>query len=54
MSHVPCRFLLVFTKPVKFVAPGQSAVFYLPAGASAKAGSKNMEMLGGGIIEGAA
>ncbi len=33
-------FKLVFTKPVKFVAQGQSAVLY----------SKNGEMLGGGVI----
>jgi tRNA U34 2-thiouridine synthase MnmA/TrmU len=32
--------MLVFNKPQKFVAPGQSAVFY----------SKTGEMLGGGII----
>jgi len=32
---------LVFSKPIKFVAPGQSAVFY----------NKTGEMLGGGIIE---
>lgn len=35
------RNKLVFNKPVKFVAPGQSAVFY----------SKKGEMLGGGIIK---
>ncbi|PIP29895.1 tRNA 2-thiouridine(34) synthase MnmA [Candidatus Jorgensenbacteria bacterium CG10_big_fil_rev_8_21_14_0_10_54_38] len=29
---------MVFKDPQKFVAPGQSAVFYLPAGASAKEG----------------
>ncbi len=34
------NYQLLFTEPVKFVAPGQSAVFYL----------KNGEMLGGGII----
>jgi len=33
-------FKLIFAKPIKFVAPGQSAVFYSKAG----------EMLGGGII----
>ena len=31
---------LIFSKPVKFVATGQSAVFY----------AKNGEMLGGGVI----
>jgi len=35
------RNKLIFNKPVKFIAPGQSAVFY----------SKNGEMLGGGIIK---
>ena len=35
------KLKLVFEAPVKFVAPGQSAVFY----------SKNREMLGGGVIE---
>lgn len=44
-SVVSCE--LIFEYPQKFVAPGQSAVFYLPAKASAKAGN---EMLGGGII----
>jgi len=43
------KFKLVFNKPIKFVAPGQSAVFYSPAEASAKAGSNN-ELLGGGVI----
>jgi tRNA-specific 2-thiouridylase len=33
-------FKLIFLKPIKFVAPGQSAVFY----------SKKGEMLGGGVI----
>jgi tRNA-specific 2-thiouridylase len=35
------NYKLVFDAPVKFVAPGQSAVFY----------SKKIEMLGGGIIK---
>ena len=35
---------LVFDKPQKFVAPGQSAVFYAPSRAKGKT------MLGGGII----
>ena len=34
------RFKLVFTRPQKFIAPGQSAVWY----------SKTGEMLGGGVI----
>lgn len=42
-------FKLIFDKPQKFVAVGQSAVIYLPAGASAKEGS-GLVMLGGGII----
>ena len=55
--------MLVFEHAQKFVAPGQSAVFYSPAdlpakasasaGVSAKAGrskSKDFEMLGGGVI----
>ena len=37
----PHKFKLVFKKPQKFVAPGQSAVFY----------NKTSEMLGGGIIK---
>jgi len=41
------KFIIQFDQPVKYVAPGQSAVFYLPAIASAKAGK---EMLGGGVI----
>ncbi len=44
------RIILTFDTPVKFVAPGQSAVFYLPANVSTKAGAKSFEMLGGGII----
>jgi tRNA-specific 2-thiouridylase len=38
-SQIP-KFKLVFNKPIKFVAPGQSAVFY----------SKSGELLGGGVI----
>lgn len=49
------RYRLSFAHPQKFVAAGQSAVFYAPAEASgsqgAKAGSHNLIMLGGGIIE---
>ncbi len=54
------QYRIVFDHPQKFVAPGQSAVFYLSAnlsakglpkaGALAKAGASPMEMLGGGII----
>ncbi len=53
-------FKLVFSQPQKFVASGQSAVFYLPADlsaealakaeASAKEGSNSIMMLGGGVI----
>src|SRR3989344_2629829 len=48
--HNSKSLILKFDQPVKFLAPGQSAVFYLPAGAGAKAGSGNAEMLGGGVI----
>ncbi len=43
---------LVFDKPQKFVAPGQSAVFYLPRRSSGrtKVGDKEGIMLGGGVI----
>ncbi|MFH1161840.1 MAG: tRNA 2-thiouridine(34) synthase MnmA [Candidatus Jorgensenbacteria bacterium] len=51
---------IVFKNPQKFVAPGQSAVFYLPARSGAKAGlpvrssakegREELEMLGGGMI----
>lgn len=42
---------LIFDNPVKFVAPGQSAVFYLPHRSNAKAGSEEKyELIGGGII----
>ncbi len=41
---------LEFLKPQRFVAPGQSAVVYLPGEASAKSGSGWVEMLGGGVI----
>ncbi|MBI4094699.1 MAG: tRNA 2-thiouridine(34) synthase MnmA [Candidatus Liptonbacteria bacterium] len=40
---------LIFDEPQKFIAPGQSAVFYLPSVALAKEGI-GMEMLGGGVI----
>ncbi len=55
------QYKLIFQKPVRFIASGQSAVFYLPvdlsavasakAEASAKSGDKKGEMLGGGIIQ---
>jgi len=38
-SVISCK--LIFNKPIKFVAPGQSAVFY----------SKTGELLGGGVIK---
>ncbi len=55
------NYQLLFSEPIKFVASGQSAVFYLPAEARrAKAGDEKgpadakslagMEMLGGGVI----
>jgi tRNA U34 2-thiouridine synthase MnmA/TrmU len=50
------NYQLQFTNPVKFVAPGQSAVFYLPAIVPTEAGDTDTdknggyEMLGGGII----
>lgn len=55
------EFRIIFDKPQKFIASGQSAVFYLPAEVQkTKAGDKkgsagvkalaNTEMLGGGII----
>ncbi len=47
-SKKQTKLRLVFDKPQKFVAKGQSAVFYLPAEASAKEGG--LEMIGGGII----
>lgn len=41
LSRLPnCNYILTFAEPQKFVAPGQSAVFYSGAG----------EMLGGGVI----
>jgi len=44
------KFKLIFERPVKFVASGQSAVFYLPAIVSAKEGGEKEEMIGGGVI----
>jgi tRNA-specific 2-thiouridylase len=41
-----CR--LIFNEPVKFVAPGQSAVFYCARRSSGKGG---YELLGGGVIK---
>ncbi|MDP2934227.1 MAG: hypothetical protein Q8N59_00430, partial [bacterium] len=54
---VPCsvfkiqnsKLKIIFLKPQRAITPGQSAVFYLPAVASAKEG-KGDELLGGGII----
>jgi len=43
-------FKLVFDQPVKFVAPGQSAVFYNKQGPSYAKASAGKELLGGGII----
>ena len=40
---------LKFARPQRAITPGQSAVFYSPAGALVKAGKSN-ELLGGGII----
>ncbi|MBI2011008.1 MAG: tRNA 2-thiouridine(34) synthase MnmA [Candidatus Colwellbacteria bacterium] len=45
------RYRVFFEHPQKFVAPGQSAVFYLPCRSGAKAGY-GYEMLGGGVIIG--
>lgn len=46
------NYNLQFTKPIKFIAPGQSAVFYRKAPLRHSSGSKSadFEMLGGGII----
>ncbi len=41
-------YKLIFGRAQKFIAPGQSAVFYLPVKASAKEGG--LEVLGGGVI----
>ncbi|MBU6500874.1 MAG: tRNA 2-thiouridine(34) synthase MnmA [Patescibacteria group bacterium] len=41
---------LTFEQPQKFVAVGQSVVFYLPSETLLKEGSLQYEMLGGGII----
>ena len=49
----PNTYHLEFNEPVKFVAPGQSAVFYLPSEALAKEGDNRYEMLGGGVISAA-
>ena len=45
-------YKLIFDEPQKFIAPGQSAVFYLPARIRQPAEKEgvNLEMLGGGII----
>jgi len=44
------NYQLLFDTPIKFVAPGQSAVFYASSEALAKEDSVQYEMLGGGII----
>lgn len=41
------KFIIQFDRPVKFIAPGQSAVFYKPRGIWP---FRKMEMLGGGVI----
>ncbi len=46
----PLRARLVFAAPQKFVAEGQSAVFYRMNGPSSAKASAGKEMLGGGII----
>jgi len=43
------NYRIIFDKPQRAITPGQSAVFYLPAVASAKEGKGN-ELLGGGVI----
>ncbi|MDP1688525.1 MAG: tRNA 2-thiouridine(34) synthase MnmA [bacterium] len=50
-NQQPTTYKLIFDKPVKFVAPGQSAVFY-SRNPSTSSGSKSedFEMLGGGVI----
>jgi tRNA U34 2-thiouridine synthase MnmA/TrmU len=45
------RFTVALKAPQRGVAPGQSAVFYLPRRSSAKAGDKNGIVLGGGVIQ---
>ncbi len=60
-SRKSASFRVLFEKPQKAIAPGQSAVFYLPCRSSAKAGvsrrsdtkageENSYEMLGGGVI----
>jgi tRNA-specific 2-thiouridylase len=44
------KISLIFNQPQKFVAPGQSAVFYLLSEVSAKEDMPCYQMLGGGII----
>ena len=46
-SPVTRHLSLIFDKPQKFIAPGQSAVFYSAKGGAASA---SKEMLGGGVI----
>ncbi len=48
------NYKLEFDSPVKFVAPGQSAVFYLPGakaeGRGMQVGGGKLEVIGGGVI----
>ncbi|MEK9194689.1 MAG: tRNA 2-thiouridine(34) synthase MnmA, partial [Patescibacteria group bacterium] len=44
------KMRLIFDEPQKFVASGQSAVFYLPSEALTKEGDGKLEMFGGGVI----
>lgn len=52
MSHASLNISLTFDQPVKFVAPGQSAVFYQKSDSLMDSGLKceDFEMLGGGVI----
>ena len=45
------RFIIQFDQPVKFVASGQSAVFYLPAAAHRMKAGTGLEIFGGGVIK---
>jgi len=49
-NDAEAKYILLFEKPQKFVAAGQSAVFYSADGPSFAKASKGMEMLGGGVI----
>ena len=50
ISRRETNYKLIFDEPVKFVAPGQSAVFYSTDGPASASASADREMLGGGII----